>query len=155
MSKPRRNAWSSPSEQAFLTRLSWLVVQPGVHLTRYHGVFAPHHSWRSEIVPRAPVDEHGDGPSRASWSSLLRRVFAVDVLICAVCGGKRRVIAEIEEGPVARKILEHLGLPTSAPRPGQGGLFPTGPPAVDEPEASVAWSDADYDQRLTESETFA
>jgi hypothetical protein len=122
-------------------------------LTRYHGVFAPHHAWRSEIVPRSPVDEHADGSSRASWAELLRRVFAVDVVICAICGGKRRVIAEIEEGPVARKILEHLGLPASAPRPAQGGLFPTGPPAVDEPEASLAWSDADFDQRLPECET--
>jgi hypothetical protein len=75
------------------------------------------------------------------------------VVLCAICGGKRRIIAEVEEGPVARKILAHLGLPTSAPQPAQRGLFPTGPPAVDEPEASVAWSDADYDQRLPECET--
>ena len=81
-------------------------------------------------------------------------------MVCALCGGQRRIIAEIEEGPVARKILAHLGLPTQAPQPAQRGLFPTGPPAVDEPEASVAWSDADwnfiplwdFDQRLTESD---
>ena len=56
---------------------------------------------------------------------------------------------------MAREILEHLGLPTTPPEPCQGGLFPTGPPSANEPEASPAWSDADYDQRLTESEMFA
>jgi hypothetical protein len=39
---------------AFLTRLSWLIAQPHVHLIRYHGVLAPHHAWRSEIVLRKP-----------------------------------------------------------------------------------------------------
>jgi hypothetical protein len=77
----------------------------------------------------------------------------MEVVLCAICGGKRRIIAEVEEGPVARKILAHLGLPTEAPQPAQRGLFPTGPPAVDEPEAAVTWSDADYDQRLPECET--
>jgi hypothetical protein len=39
------------------------------------------------------------------------------------------------------------------PKPAQRSLFPTGPAAVDEPEASG--SDADYDQRLPDSEQFA
>jgi hypothetical protein len=75
-------------------------------------------------------------------------------MVCAACGGKRRIIAKNKEGAVTRKILAHLGLPTSAPKPGQRGVFPTGPPAAYEPEPSV-WSDEDYDQRLTESEFFA
>jgi hypothetical protein len=58
--------------------------------------------------------------------------------------GQRRIIAEVEEGPVARQILAHLGLPTSPPRPRQAGLFDTGPPPVDEPEASIDWSDEDF-----------
>ena len=53
---------------------------------------------------------------------------------------------------MARKILAHLGLPTEPPRPAQRGLFPTGPPFIDEPEASLAWSDENYDQRLPEGE---
>ncbi len=36
-------------------------------------------------------------------------------------GGERRIIAEIKEGVVARRILAHLGLPTSAPRASKGG----------------------------------
>jgi hypothetical protein len=61
----------------------------------------------------------------------------------------------VEEGPVARKIHAHLGLPTEAPKPRQRGFSQTGPPCVDEPVASVSWSDADYDQRLTASDDFA
>ncbi len=143
---------------SFLTRLSWLIAQPHVHLIRYHGVLAPHHAWRSEIVLRRHEEEPSEGaakPSGPNWPDLLRRVFAVEVLICSCCGGQRRVIAEIEEGPIARKILAHPGLPATAPKPAQGSLFSTGPPLVDEPEPSLQWSDEDYDQRLPDSDSFA
>ena len=68
---------------------------------------------------------------RKQWPELLRRVFAVEVLACRFCGGERRIIAEVEEGPIARRILAHLRLPTTAPKPAQGKLFSTGPPPVD------------------------
>jgi hypothetical protein len=35
----------------FLARLAALVPSPGVNLTRYHGVFAPNHGLRAQIVP--------------------------------------------------------------------------------------------------------
>ena len=47
------------------------------------------------------------GPMRIDWANLIRRMFLLDDLACA-CRGTRRVIASIEEGPVARKILRHL-----------------------------------------------
>jgi len=81
------------------------------------------------VVPEPPDSERiRCGRSRLDWATLLRRVFAWEVLLCA-CGGQRRVLAAIREGPVARKLLAHLGLPTHAPSPSQGGLFSTGPPA--------------------------
>ena len=52
---------------------------------------------------------------RLDWASLRRRVFQLDVLRCASCGGRRRVIAFIEAGDVSRRILEHLGLPAQVP----------------------------------------
>ena len=131
------------------------LVQPRIHLTRYPGVLAPNDAWRSLIVLKPPVKPALELPRRGDWASLLRRVFAIEVLVCSFCGGERRVIAEIKEGPVARQILAHLGLPTRAPKPAQGSLFPIGPPAVDEPEASVARSDSDYHQRLPDSVQFA
>ena len=50
---------------------------------------------------------------RLDWATLLKRVFALEVLTCQACGGERRVVAEIKEGPIATKILAHLGLPTA------------------------------------------
>ncbi len=45
----------------------------------------------------------------------MRRVFAIDVLVCPACGGRMRVIAAIEEPRVIRAILDWLGLPARAP----------------------------------------
>ena len=42
-------------------------------------------------------------------------VSPVDVLECAKCGGRLRVIAVITERDVARRILAHLDQPTEAP----------------------------------------
>jgi len=44
-----------------------------------------------------------------------RRSFAIDVLTCPRCAGKRKLIALITERSVVRKILAHLGLPTEPP----------------------------------------
>ena len=54
-------------------------------------------------------------PTRAAAQSLLRRVFAIDVLTCPSCGSRRRLIALITDPPVLRKILRHLGLPAEPP----------------------------------------
>ena len=57
-----------------------------------------------------------------------------DVLVCPKCEGRMRVIAFIEDARVARRILEHLGLPTEVP---------TVKPARAPPQASFDWSDGD------------
>ena len=53
----------------FLSRLAALVPRPRANLTRYHGVFAPAHPWRSQVTgtereagaPR-PGKEHAEAP---------------------------------------------------------------------------------------------
>jgi hypothetical protein len=50
------------------------------------------------------------------WAQLLRRTFAVDVMACAICRGRLRVIQTVTEPSGANAILERLGLPTEAPR---------------------------------------
>ena len=83
----------------------------------YIRVYVPReesHAWRALVVAKPPVElpglvlTHASPANRLSWSKLLARVFLVDALLFTACGGQRRVIAAIEEGPVARKILEHL-----------------------------------------------
>jgi len=44
------------------------------------------------------------------WAQLLMRTFAVDVLVCHKCGGKKKVEAFIPESERARAILDELGI---------------------------------------------
>ena len=165
------------SPLALLQRLSWLCVLPRAHTTHYHGVLAPAHAWRALVVPKeAELTKpplRGCGTRWIKWSDLLRRVFLSSVLVCQLCGGERRIIAQIDEGPVARKILAHLGLPSEPPRrsparaPDQLDAWNTGPPAWPDADAEPPpncdeWPppDAgedlppafDYDQRVPETD---
>jgi hypothetical protein len=48
------------------------------------------------------------------WPSLLRRVYRTD-LTCDRCGAKLQIVAFIEDPKVVRRILDHLGLPSTGP----------------------------------------
>ena len=113
-----------------LRRLATLVPPPRHHLVRYHGVFAPNAAWRREVVPPPPEPRPIAAPPkpgapqapppasirpRIPWAELLLRVFRADVLACDRCGGRRVVLAFITEPPVVMSILDHLGLPSTAP----------------------------------------
>ena len=50
---------------------------------------------------------------------MLKRAWLVDALVCPRCHGPMRMVALIEDPFVARKILEHLGLPARAPPRGR------------------------------------
>ena len=52
---------------------------------------------------------------RVDWASLLRRSFEVDVLKCASCGGRLRVLGEVTDPRVVAVVLESLQMPTEAP----------------------------------------
>ena len=71
-------------------------------------------------VPALPQP---DTRRRYSWAELMKRVFRVDMLVCAHCGRKRKLPAALIDSDVIRKILQHLRLPTDAPR-----LRPPRPP---------------------------
>jgi hypothetical protein len=51
---------------------------------------------------------------RVDWASLLKRVFLGDVLACP-CGGRRRIVSDVQERSAVVAILEHLALPAEAP----------------------------------------
>jgi hypothetical protein len=61
-----------------------------------------------------PPAEHPRSCGRRGWrwADLMRRVFAVDVLACARCGGRLRLIATLEASGTTRRILRHLALAT-------------------------------------------
>lgn len=109
-------------------------------------------------APNVP-DELADEPAhrkaaRYVWALLLARIYEVLPLVCPKCGGDMRIIAFINEGPVIREILGHLGEPTAAPT-----LAPArGPPLWDLPVAGQALQgidpqaqpapDYEFDQRV-------
>ena len=112
-----------------IARLAALVPRPRVNLTRYHGLFAPRARHRQQVVPRplAPTRpqrqdrEPGTAPASAprtamTWMQRLRRIFAIDLSECPLCGAPMRVIAEITDPKVIAKILEHI----AAREPGEG-----------------------------------
>jgi Putative transposase len=88
-----------------MARLAALVPLPRMHLTRYHGVFAPHSKLRAAVTPahrgkgQKPQEEEGAEPSSTprhvamSWARRLKRVFGIDIEACARCGGKLKIIA--------------------------------------------------------------
>jgi len=103
-----------------MARLAALVPPPRMHLTRYHGVFAPHSRLRAAVTPagrgkgrKPPTEEGADKPAAPrhvalGWAQRLKRVFGVEIQSCARCGGKLKIIASIEEPAVIAKILAHL-----------------------------------------------
>src|SRR5262245_13672212 len=105
-----------------------LVPAPRFHLVRYFGILASAAKQRPSIVPVPPPASavescgHRDNsekeephPRNYSWSQLMARIFALDVLECQRCGGRMKILAAIEDPSVDRKILDCLGLPSRPP----------------------------------------
>jgi len=120
----------SPLE--FLEKLSALVPPPRIHLTRFHGILAPHSKFRKLVVPQIveekaedntdiekslEVQDPDDGAKqkRISWAKLLSRVFSLDMGNCELCAGQMKAISAVIKQQIVVKILTHLGLPARAP----------------------------------------
>lgn len=95
----------------FLARLAALVPLPRVHLTRFHGLFAPHSRLHAAITPSgrgATAQPHPPTHHAMCWMQRLKRAFRIDLETCQRCGGQLRVIASIEDPALIGRILEHL-----------------------------------------------
>jgi hypothetical protein len=110
--------------------------RPETNLLICHGVMAPRAPMRARVVfygrpgpeptaSTAPLAAGPDGtgvktasPRAWSWAALMHRAFGIDVLACAHCGGRLRLIATLHDPAVIRKILAHLALGHSGQSPG-------------------------------------
>jgi hypothetical protein len=122
-----------------IEKLIPLIPRPRCHLVRYHGILGPAAKDRAKIVPTPPVlpapdpdaavaDKEGTGESREidlsklprvsrlPWALLLKRVFLTDALTCPKCQGRMKILAAIIKPEAIRKILDHLGIASDAPR---------------------------------------
>src|SRR6202795_95630 len=120
----------------FLERLAAMTPRAETNLLICHGVLAPRARWRARVVvygrrvaeptaSTAPLATGPDGtgvktssPRAWSWAALMHRAFGIDVLACAHCGGRLRLIATLHDPAVNRKILAHLALAHSGQSPG-------------------------------------
>ena len=154
---------------AFLRRLALLIPKPGQNMLRYHGQFAPNAKHREQLATLVPSPAEGHdektvdladankpadtsslttsaNPYRIRWAQLLRRVFEIDALRCAKCGGPMVLLALLTDPAVVHKILDHIGQLTHTSRenrlPGPGQQV-----IVFEPEA------LELDQDMTSSPT--
>ena len=62
-----------------------------------------------------PADAAQQRGQNYTWSELMKRVFAADVLACIHCGGRLRILTTIRAPEITRKILDHLGIPSRPP----------------------------------------
>ena len=68
------------------------------------------------------------------WAALLRRTFSVDVLECAACHGRMRVLASVTQRDTVRAVLERLAMAAEAPCVARA-RDPTDDEAVEEADA--------------------
>ncbi len=112
-------------------------------LVAYYGILAPHAGRGAALVPAAPSDAQPAGPEaprspgRLPWATLLRRVFAIEVLVCPRCAGPRRIVGAVIEPHAVRCLLGALGLAAQAPPfpapPRDPPSIPTSTPSLRRP----------------------
>lgn len=72
-------------------------------------------------------------PAHYLWAALIARIYEVFPLVCPICGSQMRLIAFITDGAQVRKVLDHIGADSQAPR-----ITPArGPPLRDACDAPV------------------
>ena len=122
-----------------------VIPRPHINLIIYHGVLAPNAKLRKQVVkygresdsePKTKETEEQENtkPKHYKWAELMKRVFDLDVLCCPKCSGRLQLISLIEDPPVIKKILKHLGLPTELPTPSPARSPP-------EPEQLDLWAE--------------
>jgi len=119
------------------------VPPPRFHLTRFHGVLAPHSTLRPLVVLPAPVPDPPlqlplfEQPAATSdtassnatptkppykgrhpWAQLLRHVFAADVTRCAHCKARMRLLELCTTPDAIARAMARAGLgPQPPPAP--------------------------------------
>ncbi len=136
----------------FMERFAAIIPPPRKHLVRYYGALGPRSGLRRALTAatkaqatctelkagfevqwlllaaRGVCRAAREAASKASraWAVCIRRIFEVDPVHCAGCGGEMKLVAIITESPEVKRVLEHLGLSTAFPttRPARAPPLP-------------------------------
>ncbi len=113
---------------SLVARLAAAVPPPRFHTVKsvkYAGVLASAHKWRARIAPErpaGPADAAGEPDekprrrgARRLWAELLARTFAIDVLPCPRCSGRRKLVATVTDPESVRAYLRGIGEPCDVP----------------------------------------
>jgi len=114
------------TQMEFMEKLAALVPPPRAHQVRFHGFLAPYAKVRSKLATsrkalkeKEAKDENTvetlNKAGKMSWARLLKRVFKIDVSVCAKCGGKTKILSAVQDEKSIEKILTHLGLDPKPP----------------------------------------
>ena len=101
-----------------------------------------------EAEPEGPERRN---PARYLWAILLARIYEAFPLTCTHCGSEMRIIAFVTEGAEVRKILEHVGEPSTPPRiaPARGPPEWAGDGGIEQDnpfyDAAVAQAEPEYE----------
>ena len=107
-------------------RMAAQVPLPRRANLKYGGVFAPNSKLRAAVVPAgdkpkcgrkhkhecAELDDHArerETSTRLTWAEAFKRAFRQDLLTCP-CGGRRVVLAAVQDKAALERILRHIGL---------------------------------------------
>jgi hypothetical protein len=72
-------------------------------------------------------EESSQEAYRYSWSTLLKRVFNLNLDKCPLCGGKFLTVATITDPDSIKRILIHFGIGTDPPDEPQRPVYKTDP----------------------------
>lgn len=102
--------------------LEWLaamcshIPNRGEQMVRYYGYYSNvsrgkrQKEGSDETIPCILEPQGDEKIFRRNWARLIQKIYEVDPLICPKCKGAMRVISSIEDPPVIRDILKHLGI---------------------------------------------
>ncbi|MDE2291958.1 MAG: transposase [Elusimicrobia bacterium] len=130
----------------FIGRVARLVPPPRANLVRYYGALGPNSPLRPHLRTAAEALSATGllertaraagkvvGACSRAWARCLSKVFEVDPLVCARCGGRLEPVAVIVSDLELPRVLEFLGLPVEFPV-----LKPSRSPPVGDEESQLA-----------------
>ena len=88
---------------------------------------APCSSLPAAELLQEPEDTSYRKACRRSWAQLIAKIYLVSPLVCPKCRGPMKVVSFIEDQAVVRKILQHLGIWETPPRPPPKKIVPLSP----------------------------